>query len=172
MSSLSRECKNLPLRCSYRPSRRKSSTYTGMAELSEDVEPSTSFALPGPTQEMVQSFDPVKRNKGRKRPLPPSRYPSPNPPSPLPLQTKTATNPPLKLSIPLPKILPWPPPPSPTPSSLGPRVPALHPWPLLSPTPTTNPHQHASPRPPHPALQTPSTRHATRPLSAAPAQLG
>lgn len=75
--SLSRESRHLSLRCSQRPSRRKSSTYTGMNELSEDVEPSSTFSIPGPTEDMIQSFNPVEREKGRRRPLPPSRYTSP-----------------------------------------------------------------------------------------------
>lgn len=55
---------------------RKASTYSSsreMAELSEDVDPTSSLTTPGPTASMVQSFDPVKRSKARKVPLPRSR---------------------------------------------------------------------------------------------------
>ena len=77
------------IRVAYRPSQqrlgcdgvgaqcpRKASTLAssrGMDELSEDVDPSSSLTTPGPTESMVQSFDPVKRSKARKIPLPRSR---------------------------------------------------------------------------------------------------
>lgn len=45
-----------------------------MEELSEDVDPISSLSIPGPTEQMVESFDPVLRSKNRKRRLPSSRY--------------------------------------------------------------------------------------------------
>ena len=56
--------------------RRKASTYSSYretTELSEDVDPSSSLTIPGPTESMVQSFDPVKKSRARKVPLPRSR---------------------------------------------------------------------------------------------------
>ncbi|KAM0804695.1 54S ribosomal protein L7 [Usnea florida] len=60
------------LQCLY--SRRKASTFNGMTELSEDVEPLSSMQTPGPSAEHLASFDPIARSKRRKRRLPPSRY--------------------------------------------------------------------------------------------------
>lgn len=65
-----------PLSSSSGHCRRKASTYSHfreMAELSEDVDPSSSLTTPGPTESMVQSFDPVKKSRARKVPLPRSR---------------------------------------------------------------------------------------------------
>ncbi|MCJ1346755.1 hypothetical protein MMC31_004973, partial [Peltigera leucophlebia] len=65
-----------PLSSSSGQCRRKASTYSSsreMAELSEDVDPSSSLTTPGPTESMVQSFDPVKKSRARKVPLPRSR---------------------------------------------------------------------------------------------------
>lgn len=65
-----------PLSSSSGQCRRKASTYSHfreMAELSEDVDPSSSLTTPGPTESMVQSFDPVKKSRARKVPLPRSR---------------------------------------------------------------------------------------------------
>ncbi len=52
---------------------RKASTYHGMAELSEDVDPSSSMQIPGPSEEHIKAFDPIARSRRRAKPLPPSR---------------------------------------------------------------------------------------------------
>ena len=62
-----------PARCC-RLSRRNASTYTGLTELSEDVEGSSSLAVPAPSPGEVQDFNPLKRAQDRPVPLPPSRF--------------------------------------------------------------------------------------------------
>ncbi|KAK4691696.1 hypothetical protein P7C71_g5360, partial [Lecanoromycetidae sp. Uapishka_2] len=52
---------------------RKASTFNGMTELSEDVDPSSSMHIGGPSEEHIKSFDPIARTKRRERQLPPSR---------------------------------------------------------------------------------------------------
>ncbi|KAF6223589.1 hypothetical protein HO133_000432 [Letharia lupina] len=55
-------------------SSRKASTFNGMTELSEDVDPLSSMQTPGPSEEHRASFDPIARSRRRKTPLPSSRY--------------------------------------------------------------------------------------------------
>jgi hypothetical protein len=54
--------------------RRKASTFVSAIERSEDVVPSSSHQAPGPSEEVVKSFNPVARSRSRKTQLPPSRY--------------------------------------------------------------------------------------------------
>lgn len=75
-----------PLRCKLHQCRRKASSYTGMEELSEDVDSISSLSFPGPTEQMIESFDPVLRSKNRKRQLPSSRC-SLLPPKPSPFSS-------------------------------------------------------------------------------------
>ncbi|KAL6713157.1 54S ribosomal protein L7, mitochondrial [Lecanora helva] len=53
---------------------RRASTFNGMTELSEDVDPSSSMQIAGPSEEHVKSFDPVARSRRRGKQLPSSRY--------------------------------------------------------------------------------------------------
>ncbi|KAK0512925.1 hypothetical protein JMJ35_004942 [Cladonia borealis] len=55
-------------------STRKTSTFNGMTELSEDVVPESSLQVPGPSEEHIQRFNPIARSKRRRSQLPPSRY--------------------------------------------------------------------------------------------------
>jgi len=52
---------------------RDASTFNGMTELSEDVDPSSSMHIEGPSEEHIKSFDPIARTKRRERQLPSSR---------------------------------------------------------------------------------------------------
>ncbi|KAI9700356.1 MAG: hypothetical protein M1836_002371 [Candelina mexicana] len=55
--------------------RRSASTETpATLEVSEDVDPSSSFQTPPPSEDTIQSFDPVARSRSRTKELPPSRY--------------------------------------------------------------------------------------------------
>ncbi|CAF9922576.1 MAG: hypothetical protein HETSPECPRED_005092 [Heterodermia speciosa] len=54
--------------------KRESSIYTGLQEISEDILPRSSLQRSGPSDEAIQSFDPVASTKARKTQLPPSRY--------------------------------------------------------------------------------------------------
>ena len=54
--------------------KRESSIYTGLQEISEDILPQSSLQRSGPSDEAIQSFDPVASTKARKTQLPPSRY--------------------------------------------------------------------------------------------------
>lgn len=83
-----------PLPSKLHQCRRKASSYTGMEELSEDVDPISSLSIPGPTEQMVESFDPVLRSKNRKRRLPSSRY-SLLPQNPSPFSSSPVTSSPV-----------------------------------------------------------------------------
>lgn len=52
--------------------RRHASTKASTKDLA-DLEPSSSLVIPGPSEEVVKSYDPVKRAEARRRELPPSR---------------------------------------------------------------------------------------------------
>lgn len=160
------ERRTSPLRCSHHLCRRKASSYTGMEELSEDIDPLSSLTVPGPTEKMIQSFNPAQQSKKRKRQLPPSRYCllPPNPPllfSTIPLIVPY--QPSSQLPIPPSKILSWPPAPLPTAATLRPVLAPLRTRPIFSPPPPANIHQYARAGPSHPALQAPPPGHAPRP---------
>ncbi|KAI4186550.1 MAG: hypothetical protein L6R41_003398 [Letrouitia leprolyta] len=54
--------------------RRQSSTSHDPIDSSDDVVPDSSLLSPEPSQDLVQSWDPIERNRSRRRQLPPSRY--------------------------------------------------------------------------------------------------
>lgn len=54
-------------------SSRQASTFPGMAELSEDVDPTSSLQVQPPGETAIKSFDPIKRSRQRTKKLPPSR---------------------------------------------------------------------------------------------------
>ncbi|KAL2052794.1 hypothetical protein ABVK25_007035 [Lepraria finkii] len=45
-----------------------------MTELSEDVDPTSSMQIPGPSEEHIKQFDPIARSRRREKQLPSSRY--------------------------------------------------------------------------------------------------
>ncbi|KAL9601712.1 MAG: hypothetical protein Q9219_002323 [cf. Caloplaca sp. 3 TL-2023] len=54
--------------------RRQASTSYNEVDLSEDVVPDSSLLTPDPSQDVINSWNPVQRSKNRRRQLPPSRY--------------------------------------------------------------------------------------------------
>lgn len=65
------------LRCQWSV-RRQASTTSNEVDVSEDVVPDSSLLVPEPSEDILQSWDPVQRSRSRREQLPPSRY------SPLP----------------------------------------------------------------------------------------
>ncbi|MCJ1224068.1 hypothetical protein MMC12_000711 [Toensbergia leucococca] len=68
---LSKQSPSIAQRC---VGRRKASSFSGMQEISEDIDSSSSLYQPGPSPDTVDSFNPVGRSKQRARQLPASRY--------------------------------------------------------------------------------------------------
>lgn len=164
-SLLSIERRTSSLRCYHPLCRRNASSSASMEELSEDIDPMSSLSTPGPTEKMIESFNPVQQSQKRKRQLPSSRY-SPLPPNPLhslpPRFIVRPFQPSSQLPIPPPKILSWSPAPLPTAATLRSLLASLHTRPLLPPPTPANIHQHARAGSPHPALQTSPPWHAPR----------
>lgn len=159
-SPLIKERRISPLQCNRHICRRKASSYTGMQELSEEIDSLSSLSTPGPTEGMIQSFDPVRQSKKRKRQLPSSRYSLLSPPPNLPIMPCSPSS---QLPVPPPKILSGTISPAPTAATLGPLLAPFRTGPILPPSPPANIRQYARAGPPHPALPAPPARDAPGP---------
>ena len=71
--STRKEYCSLPARSFGTSFRRGLSVDSEVAEPLEDVDPSSSLSSPGPTEDIIESFNPVQRSRKRHKELPPSR---------------------------------------------------------------------------------------------------
>lgn len=58
---------------SYLTNRRNASSQSATTDVSEDVDPSSSFTSETPPDDLIKTFNPAQRSRSRKVQLPPSR---------------------------------------------------------------------------------------------------
>ncbi|KAL8764177.1 MAG: hypothetical protein Q9184_000146 [Pyrenodesmia sp. 2 TL-2023] len=73
LSLVTAQAQSACLRCQ-RSARRQASTSASEVDVSEDVVSDSSLLTPEPSQDIVQSWNPVQRSRNRRKQLPPSRY--------------------------------------------------------------------------------------------------